>query len=134
MLNQKLLDSLLEHCLNQGADFAEIFMEESDTSSLEFLDKKMHKISTGTLRGLGLRLLFGTQACYGYTNRLEEPSLRQLANNLLKAFPKNKPQGQTKKRSNPAGSGFDLIVRTSSIGDVEDWNEIPFMNQERDRS
>lgn len=85
MLPSSLLEKILLRGREGGADFTEIFLEESSSSSLELLDGKMYALSSGTIRGLGLRLLYGTKVRYGHTSRLEEGPLLDLAANLAAA-------------------------------------------------
>jgi TldD protein len=85
MLSNSLLEKILQRSLEGGAGFAEIYLEESGSSAYELLDRKIHSISSGTIRGLGLRLLYGTKVCYGHSSQLDETSLLTLAANLAAA-------------------------------------------------
>lgn len=51
-----------------GADFVEIFEEESRASHLTLKDRVIENAGAGTEYGIGVRLLFGTEVVYGYTS------------------------------------------------------------------
>jgi TldD protein len=66
-----------------GADFVELFEEETRSSVLTFKDKVVESANAGTDFGVGVLLLYGTEVLYGYTSDDSEESLlrfvRQLA-------------------------------------------------------
>ena len=68
MLTDKLAANVLAAAIEKGADFADIFVEQSVSSSNQFLDSKVKNIKTGTDFGVGVRLVFGHESYYGYTN------------------------------------------------------------------
>ena len=68
MLVDQTIAKVLEHGLHQGADFAEVFIEDSVSRSLDLLDRKIDQINSGNSYGIGIRLLFGHESCYGYSS------------------------------------------------------------------
>ncbi|MEC8545174.1 MAG: DNA gyrase modulator, partial [SAR324 cluster bacterium] len=68
MLADQTIAKVLEHGLRQGADFAEVFIEDSVSRSLDLLDRKIDQINSGNSYGIGIRLLFGHESCYGYSS------------------------------------------------------------------
>jgi TldD protein len=91
MLAQALVHKLLELGLTRGADFAEVFAEDSDTSDIALLDKKIDSIGSGNSFGIGVRLLYGDDAYYGYSSDAEEGALLKLTENLAQAHRDRKP-------------------------------------------
>jgi TldD protein len=61
-----------------GADFVEIFEEETRHAGVSFKDRKVESASAGTDYGIGLRLLFGTEVLYAHTSKDDEAHLLQL--------------------------------------------------------
>ena len=57
-------------------------MEESRLSSIGLMDKKVEEVTSGNSFGIGVRLLFGDEAVYGYTSDLGEDGLLKLTENL----------------------------------------------------
>ena len=58
-----------------GADFVEIFEEETRGSSLGLKDRQIETATAGTEYGIGVRLLYGTEVLYGFTSDDSEESL-----------------------------------------------------------
>ncbi|MGC6418995.1 MAG: TldD/PmbA family protein [Bradymonadia bacterium] len=83
MLNQKVAATVLEHALSLGADFAELFVEENYTSSLEFASGDVEAVQSGIDFGVGVRMFFGEQVLYGYTNEASETALTRVAKDLV---------------------------------------------------
>ena len=78
MLSDNLAAKIMGAALERGADFADLFVEQSVSSSLNFLDSKIKNIKTGTDFGVGIRLIYGVEAYYGYTNHPNEEELLKI--------------------------------------------------------
>ncbi len=85
MLAAATIDKILNLGLQRSADFAEVFVEESETSAIEFLHQKLDRINSGNAFGVGIRLLFGDQSAYGYSSDDSEEVLLQLTANLARS-------------------------------------------------
>ena len=85
MLAETLVRKILDLGLSRGADFAEVFVEESETSSIDFLQQKLDRINSGNAFGVGIRLLFGNESAYGYSSDIAEDALLQLTANLARS-------------------------------------------------
>lgn len=59
---------ILETGRDCGADFTEIFVEETRHSSITYSDKKVETATAGTDFGIGIRLIFGTDVLYASTS------------------------------------------------------------------
>ena len=86
MLSKKLAIEVLNEALATGADYAEIFYEDSHSSSVSIENGKVETASSNAMCGVGLRLLKDNQCVYGYTNNLSKKGLFDLANSLNKSF------------------------------------------------
>ena len=82
MLSENTVKKILEHGLKQGADFTEVFIEDTVSSSINLLDHKIDEINSSNSFGIGIRLLYGNEAYYGYTSDTEESELLKLTGNL----------------------------------------------------
>lgn len=91
MLPETTVNQILELALSRGADFAEVFCEESDSSSVELLDKKIDRISSGNSFGVGVRLLLGSDAYYGYSSDAAPEALLKLTENLAHSLKEGRP-------------------------------------------
>jgi TldD protein len=56
---------------DRGADFVEIFEEETRHAGVSLKDGKVESASAGTDYGIGIRLLFGTEVLYAHTSKDE---------------------------------------------------------------
>ncbi len=59
---------ILEAGKTAGADFTEIFVEETRHSSITYSDKKVETATAGTEFGIGIRLVYGTDVLYASTS------------------------------------------------------------------
>lgn len=84
MLSETLVKKILDAGLNGGADFAEVFVEESNASSVDLTDKKIDNVQSANSYGVGVRLMFGDDAFYGYSSDDAENTLLELTQNLAK--------------------------------------------------
>ena len=82
MLSENTVKKILEHGLKQGADFTEVFVEDTVSSSINLLDQKIDEINSSNSFGIGVRLLYGKEAYYGYSSDTKEENLLKLTENL----------------------------------------------------
>ena len=61
-----------------------MFVEESLSSSINLLDKKIDEITSSNSFGIGIRLVHLGQAYYGYSSDPKEENLIKLTKNLGK--------------------------------------------------
>ena len=85
MLKESLLEKILIKALSNGADFAEIFIEDTYNSSIQLLDSQIKKVIEGKDYGAGIRVFYGTKAIYAFTNDLSEKSLLAAADAVSNA-------------------------------------------------
>ena len=79
MLKKSAVENILAAALESGADFAEIYAERTKRSSIAMVNGKVETALGGMDYGAGVRLFFGNQAIYGFTNDLSEESLIRIA-------------------------------------------------------
>jgi TldD protein len=85
MLSETIVSRILELGASRGADFTEVFVEESETSDIEYVQQKIDRINSGTAFGVGIRLIFGEESSYGYSSDDSEEVLLQLTANLARS-------------------------------------------------
>ena len=86
MISKKLALDIINLSLETGADYSEIFYEDSYSHSLMIENGKVNGSTSSSLCGVGLRLLKGNRSVYGYTNDLSKNGLTKLAKNLSASF------------------------------------------------
>lgn len=86
MFSKELAKKVIDEGLKTGADFVEVFYEDTYSGSIKMLSNRIDAISTNETYGVGIRILRGVEEIYGYTNEVNEKSLVELARKLASAF------------------------------------------------
>ena len=138
MVSKKLAIEVLNAMLATGADYAEIFYEDSHSYALSIENGKVSTSSSSLLNGVGLRLLKENQSVYGYTSDLTKKGLLSLAESLRNSFKGERQLTVEKldmirvKNRNPVKNSYDGISREEKIALVrEGVEEIQSMNDPR---
>src|SRR5690625_1499790 len=106
MLNTDTYASLLRQGQLYGADFTEIYVERWRRRQLRTVDARVAEATSGIQLGAGVRLFFGTDVVYGYTNDLSEAALSELLSSLAQL------RGSDEGRPDSSGrGGIDLRRR-----------------------
>jgi len=79
MIKKEIIERVLDKALSKGADFSEIFFEDSASASMQMLDSKIVKSISGNDWGAGIRVFYNHKAIYAYTNDLSEDGLLRAA-------------------------------------------------------
>ncbi len=82
MLSTDSYLTLLAQGRNAGADFTEIYVERWRRRTLRTIDGKVEEATSGIQLGAGVRLFFGEDVIYGYTNDLSDAALGELLASL----------------------------------------------------
>ena len=86
MISKKLAVEVLNLATSTGADFAEIYLEENNSTSIGLDNGKVESCQDTLTYGAGIRLLKGLQSVYGYTNDISKKGLSKLALDLSASF------------------------------------------------
>ncbi len=82
MLDNTIARRVLDHALAQGADFADLFVERQLRQSLRTVLDNVEDVQSGLEFGIGVRLVFGHQVLYGYTNQADAKALCRIVDTL----------------------------------------------------
>ena len=82
MLNDSNIARIIDAAMSKTADFAEVFIEESRSSSVSMLNGRVIKAGSGVASGVGIRLMAGTNVVYVYSNDLMQKDLLSLHQRL----------------------------------------------------
>ncbi len=85
MIDKILVEKVIDKALCNGADFAELFVENTYNSRIHFNDNKTKQNIVGNDFGAGIRVFYGETTIYAYTNDLNEKSLLVAADAVSKA-------------------------------------------------
>lgn len=130
LLSSTVLDRVLDAA--SGADFAEVFCEESRQTVIRGRSGRMDASSSGREAGVGIRVLSGLHYRYAYTNDLREETLVRLARELSDGSPgrRQAPLGALTAYGDlqpPDGSDYNQkleIVRRAVSAGMEAGSEI----------
>ena len=129
MVSKKLAIEVLNSMLATGADYAEIFYEDSNSYSLSIENGKVNTSTSNIMNGVGLRLLKENQCVYGYTNDLTRKGLIALAESLRSSFKGERKITVNKldmikvKNRNPVVNSYNSISREEKIALVKEGIE-----------
>ena len=79
MLDPEVTAKVLAHAVATGADHAELFVEDRESTGLKLEDRRVEDVASGRDGGAGVRVVSGDKAAYAYTNVLTETSLIEAA-------------------------------------------------------
>ena len=86
MISNKLAAEIINLGSSTGADFVEIFFENTFKKLYVLENKELNEMSETNVYGVGIRLLKKFQSVYGYTNDLSKNSLLKLTKELSASF------------------------------------------------
>ena len=113
-LSQQTAEKVINLALDHGADFCDLFLENTRSQNLRVKNNIVESVNQGIDFGVGIRLIYGTEVIYGYTNSADETELLRVTKILgerykterksnLKAFASNNIQN-----FHPVKNGLDL--------------------------
>ncbi|MCB0356212.1 MAG: TldD/PmbA family protein, partial [Bdellovibrionales bacterium] len=74
-----LMEKVLNVAMESGADFAELYLEDTYENHMTLKSEKITEAISGKLYGAGIRLFFGHEVIYTYTNEVNEKGLLEAA-------------------------------------------------------
>lgn len=86
MLDKNIVNEILDTALSSGADFAEVFVENSLATSIQTGDRQVKNISSGQTYGIGVRVFKDLFSAYAYTNVMERENLLKTAKKAAMAL------------------------------------------------
>jgi len=85
MLDRNTATDVITAALSTGGDMAELFVENSESSSVNMINGIVEKANWGISYGCGIRIICGFSAIYAYTNQLDKASLIKTATEAAQA-------------------------------------------------
>lgn len=89
MIKKALLEEVLARAMSTGADFAEIFAENTRTNSVYMVDGKVDSITDHTISGVGIRALLGVRSVSASTTDLTREGLLRCASQVADVIADN---------------------------------------------
>ncbi len=86
MFTKEIAKKVLDECVSTGADFAEIFYEDTTENSISMISGVVEDVSTRHIYGAGIRVLLDYQEVYGFTSDCSLEGLLALASKLKYSY------------------------------------------------
>ncbi len=78
-IDTAVMADLLACALSEGGDYADLYFEHRQTSSLLFEEQAVKRASGGVTQGVGIRVISGEATGYAYTEDFSRESMREAA-------------------------------------------------------
>jgi TldD protein len=78
LLKSHVAQDIISHGLSFGADFVDVFIERTHSEGMLYKNSRAEDTQSGTIFGIGIRLIQGEQALYGYTNSTDRDELLRI--------------------------------------------------------
>ncbi|MEW6447046.1 MAG: TldD/PmbA family protein [Bacillota bacterium] len=85
MFDENVLKEVLDTALQKGGAFADVFVEERQSTLISLEDGRVERVESGIDSGAGIRVLSGETAAYVYTNDLSKRGLLNAAETASRA-------------------------------------------------
>ena len=82
MLSKHLCSEILAVAMSTGADFAELYQEQTRNNSLHLIDGKIDSVGDNVLSGVGVRAFLGTRTVYATTSDISREGLLRCARSV----------------------------------------------------
>ena len=129
MISKSVAIEVLNEALATGADYAEIFYEDSNSNAIRIENNKVEASTSNSMNGVGIRLLKENQTIYGYTNELTKNGLLKLAKSLASSFNGKRIITVTNlemiksKNRNPVKNSYNDISKEEKIALVKEGTQ-----------
>ena len=118
MLSKSIISDVISAALATGGDFAEVFIEDRYNTGLLLVGGKIESGISGRDYGVGIRIFYGTNSIYAYTNDSSRDNLIKIAKEAAMAI---------------EGSSKDLVLNFDKI-DIGNNHKIEIMPNSVDKS
>ncbi len=85
MIDDSFLEKLLKKTLAHGGEYADIFIEHRESTYIQLEDNRIEKVVTGSISGIGIRLIYEGKTAYAFSNDFSANILLDLAATVSKA-------------------------------------------------
>lgn len=130
MLSKENLEEILQTALRSGGNFADIFIEEKNTTSITCEDNKIEQISSGTQAGAGIRIISGKETAYVASSDTSLESLRKAALKLSKSISgKSKIKSIDLKPQVNSKAPYGIKQRPNQVSMDEKTKKVQILNK-----
>ncbi len=84
MISKKIIEDIFTIALENGGDFAEVFIEDNFSTEIAYISGNIENGMSGRDFGIGIRILYGLNYVYAYTNDLSRDNLINITKRIVK--------------------------------------------------
>ncbi len=121
------IEKALDQALVTGADFAEVFVEDSRSTMLSMIDGKPKGATVGRQYGAGVRVHFGVEEIHVTTNDLSEAGLVKAAKKAAQAQPLGERKVTAVKLGDAPSPPFDYMLQGDAANVSDRQEKFAFM-------
>ncbi|NDO46442.1 TldD/PmbA family protein [Clostridium sp. MD294] len=111
MLKNSIIENVLTTALEQYADFGEIYVEQTQKNTIAMTNGIVDTALSGIDKGAGIRLFYGNQAVYAYTNDLSEKNLIEITKKASLAMKENHNAKEVFDFTKPFHTNYNKIQK-----------------------
>lgn len=121
MINEMTARAVLFEAQKSGADYAELYLEDKESTQIEMLKGKVETANYTRVCGAGVRVLKGTQSAYAYCADFSEKAMLETARAAAAALgeakyaPQNSVVYEVKRYGGKMARAFDTIGNAERV-------------------
>jgi len=115
LIDKELQSTLIRKTLSRGGEYADVFVEQREQTSLVIEDGKLEKVVTGTETGVGIRLIYRGRTAYAFSNDLSEKTLLQAAYETSRAAGEGSFEGSIDLEVKRPSVAFDIKLLPADV-------------------
>lgn len=92
-IDEKVMHDVLAAALSRGGDYADLYFEHRQTSSILYEEESVKQASAGVIQGVGVRVIQGDATGYAYSEDLTPEAMRRAAETAAKIARSGRPIG-----------------------------------------
>jgi TldD protein len=116
---------IIKRALKNGGDFGELYLEDTQSTSISCEEDRIEKVLSGRERGCGVRVLSNLKTFYAFTNDLTEKGLLKVAGIVAEAVKGDGEVGEINLMDRNVAEGF--LIKKSPF-EVDLSQKIGYVN------
>lgn len=111
-MNKELLEEVLKVALSTGADYAEVFVENTSNKSIEMINNKVESIKDNLVAGVSVRIFKGLRSVSSNTADITREGMLRCATKAADALAEGK-------------AAIDIVLTERTFGDIHPMKIVP---------
>lgn len=123
LMNETLIREALDVALSSGADFAEVFVEDTLNNTLQIVDEKVDTVSSVMISGVGIRAYLGLRSVSATSSDLGRDAVLAAARNVASIIGEGRrtaPEFRLSERVNTNIHPIQVVPSSYPVGEKVD--------------